>query len=145
MGKRVISVFISEIQVNHMKKVFALLSLILVAALVSGCTQQNTGQNTNPAGDGNTNQASNTVVIKNFAFSPQEIRIKVGDTVTWINEDSAPHIVASDPHPTHTDLPGLESSSMATGQSYTFQFTKAGTFGYHCHIHPSMKGTVIVE
>jgi len=89
--------------------------------------------------------AAASVIIKDFAFNPPEITVKAGTTVTWVNEDSAPHKVASDPHPTHTDLPGLVSGVLSTGESYSFTFTKKGTFGYHCHIHPSMKGTVVVE
>jgi plastocyanin len=86
-----------------------------------------------------------TVTIKNFAFSPNELTIKAGTTVTWVNEDSAPHMVASDPHPAHTDLPGLVSGTLAQGQAYSYTFDKPGTFGYHCHIHPSMTGRIIVE
>ncbi|MDD5111259.1 MAG: cupredoxin family copper-binding protein [Candidatus Altiarchaeota archaeon] len=89
--------------------------------------------------------AAVTVTIKDFAFQPNEIRIKTGTIVTWINEDSAPHKVASDPHPAHTDLPGLVSGNLAQGQSYSFTFSTPGTFGYHCHLHPSMTGRVIVE
>ena len=85
------------------------------------------------------------VAIQNFAFTPQTIRIKAGTTVVWTNNDSTPHIVASDPYPAHTDLPGLISGTLNQGDRYTFKFEKSGTFGYHCHIHPSMKGTVVVE
>jgi len=85
------------------------------------------------------------VKIKNFAFDPADIRIKKGTTVTWINEDSDPHKIASNPHPVHTDLPELVSGTLSSGQSYSFTFTKTGTFGYHCHIHPSMTGRIIVE
>ena len=83
--------------------------------------------------------------ISNFAFVPAVIKIKVGDTVVWTNNDAAPHQVASNPHPTHTDLPGLLSGVLSNGQSYSYTFDKAGTWGYHCHIHPSMAGTVVVQ
>jgi len=86
-----------------------------------------------------------SIIIKNFAFNPSELTIKAGTTVTWVNQDSAPHMVASDPHPAHTDLPGLVSGTLAQGQTYSFTFDKPGTFGYHCHIHPSMTGRIIVE
>jgi len=123
-----------------MKKFFfaALLALVLVA----GCTQQpppgNGGGNNTPPTTGN------IVKISGFAFVPQTITINKGESVTWVNEDSTPHDVASNPHPTHTDLPGLRSGTLQNGQSYTFTFDKAGTWGYHCHIHPSMTGTVVV-
>jgi len=107
------------------------------------------GNNPSPSGtstpDTSAPQPKNVSVnIKNFAFSPDTLNVKVGTTVTWTNEDIAQHQVASDPHPTHTDLPGLVSDLILQGQSYSFTFTKVGTFGYHCHLHPSMKGTVVV-
>ena len=85
------------------------------------------------------------VNISEFAFAPTVIKIKIGDTVKWTNNDEAPHKVASNPHPSHTDLPGLVSEGLFKGESYSFTFNKAGTFGYHCHFHPAMIGTVIVE
>ena len=86
-----------------------------------------------------------SVNISNFSFAPVVINLKVGDTVTWTNNDAAPHQIASNPHPTHTDLPGLLSGVLSNGQSYSYTFDKAGTWGYHCHIHPSMTGTVVVQ
>lgn len=113
-----------------------LLALVAVI-LVSGCIQQQAQQQAA--------QGMNTILVKDFAFSPSTLTIKTGTAVTWTNVDAAPHQIASDPHPAHTDLPGLFSDSLSTGQNYSFTFTKSGTFGYHCNIHPSMKGTVIVE
>jgi plastocyanin len=119
-----------------MKKIlFAFLVGIL---LVAGCTQQP------PPSNGGGNQTGNVVKISGFAFVPQTITIKKGESVTWINEDSTPHDVASDPHPTHTILPGLRSGTLQNGQSYSFTFEQTGSWGYHCHIHPSMTGTVVV-
>lgn len=132
---------------NSKKHFLAVLVILSFVVLISGCTQQAPGTG---SGQGNTTPpteqgAIHEVVIKNFAFDPAEITIKKGDTVKWTNEDSAPHFVASNPHPTHTDLPALSSGTLSTGQSFSLAFTKTGTFGYHCHLHPSMTGTVIVE
>ncbi|MDD1656227.1 MAG: cupredoxin domain-containing protein [Methanomicrobiales archaeon] len=85
------------------------------------------------------------VLIRNFAFEPASLTISAGTTVIWTNEDSAPHQVASDPHPAHTDLPELVSDTLSSGDSYRFTFVKTGTYGYHCHLHPTMKGTIVVE
>jgi plastocyanin len=85
------------------------------------------------------------VLIRNFAFEPATLTIPPGTTVIWTNEDSVPHKVASDPHPAHTDLPELVSETISQGDSYRFTFTKAGTYGYHCDLHPSMTGTILVE
>jgi plastocyanin len=89
--------------------------------------------------------AVKTVSINNFAFNPDVLHIAVGATVRWINEDSFLHQIASNPHPVHTDLPGLDSGNLSAGRSYDFTFTEAGTFGYHCHLHPFMEGKIIVE
>jgi plastocyanin/phosphatidylethanolamine-binding protein (PEBP) family uncharacterized protein len=81
--------------------------------------------------------APNTVVIQNFAFVPATITISVGQTVTWVNGDSAPHTSTSD-----TGL--WDSGTLAQGASFSRTFTTAGTFDYHCTFHPGMVGTVIV-
>ena len=82
---------------------------------------------------------TNNIEIANFAFSPAEIIIKVGDTITWTNKDSAPHSVASD---SGTEI---SSDSLSNGQTYSHAFSQAGTFEYHCTIHPSMKAKIIVQ
>ena len=82
---------------------------------------------------------TNTVEIANFAFSPAELTIKTGDTVTWTNKDSAQHKIASDL------VSEINSDSLSTGQTYSHTFNTAGTFDYHCSIHPSMKAKIIVQ
>jgi plastocyanin len=133
-----------------MKKILIILPILLIAViLLSGCTSSYVDSNaappTSPGDNGPPLPPEHVVNIKDFAFSPQTITIKKGSSVTWVNQDSTSHIVASNPHPAHTDLPGLVSSQLSQGQTYTFTFTKTGTFGYHCHLHPTMTGTVIVE
>ncbi|MEM0476572.1 MAG: cupredoxin domain-containing protein [Candidatus Aenigmatarchaeota archaeon] len=94
------------------------------------------------------------VEIYSNGFVPQTLRIKVGDTVTFVNKDSSPHWPASDPHPTHTDYPekgGCISSAFDTcrglrqGESWNFTFKYKGTWNYHDHLNPSLRGTIIVE
>jgi plastocyanin len=83
----------------------------------------------------------NSIAIKNFAFDPSPLTVKTGAVVTWVNQDTAPHAIVSD-----TGSPSaFASDSLSTGASYKFTFTQAGTYTYHCSIHPSMKGTVIVQ
>ena len=83
--------------------------------------------------------ATNSVEINNFAFSPATITVKVGTKVTWTNKDSVGHNVVE------TDgADGPKSGTFAKGESYSFTYTKAGTFAYECSIHPSMQGKVIV-
>lgn len=78
------------------------------------------------------------VSISNFSFNPGTLTVKVGTTVTWTNEDSAPHTVTSDSGSL------LNSPRLSQGQSFSFTFTEVGSTSYHCAIHPMMKGTVIV-
>jgi len=83
--------------------------------------------------------ATNAVTIDNFAFSPANITVKKGTTVTWTNKDSATHTV------TETDsLNGPKSGDLETGKSFVFTFDTVGTYHYHCSIHTSMTGTVTV-
>lgn len=76
------------------------------------------------------------VTIKDFAFQPAELTIKVGDTVTWTNEDSAIHTATGD---------GFDSGNLGKGETFSHTFNEIGTFDYICTIHPYMKGKVVVE
>lgn len=80
-----------------------------------------------------------TVTIRSFAFSPSSLAVRIGDTVTWINEDATGHTVTSD------SGSELASPSFNAGQMYSHTFTKAGSYPYHCAFHPGMKGTIIVS
>jgi len=83
-----------------------------------------------------------TVPMQNFAYQPQDLVIPVGTTVTWVNEDSAPHTVTSDE--------GLwDSKLLDQGQSFSFKFDKPGKYLYYCTFHGNpggagMVGTVTV-
>jgi plastocyanin len=67
--------------------------------------------------------------------------VKAGTTVTWTNNDGATHAIASDTG----DPAAFSSDPISSGATYSFTFTQPGTYAYHCSIHPSMKGTVIVQ
>ena len=85
-------------------------------------------------------QADSTVKISlvNFSFSPKELTIKKGTTITWTNEDSAVHTVTSD-----TDV--FDSGNLAKGDTFSYTFDTAGTFPYYCIPHAAnMKGTIVV-
>jgi plastocyanin len=83
--------------------------------------------------------AGNGVAVKNFAFAPTALTVKVGTKVTWTNQDSDAHTVTS----IGSGGP-LNSTAMATGDTFSFAFTKAGTYQYLCTIHPFMTATVTV-
>jgi amicyanin len=84
--------------------------------------------------------ATDTVSIKEYAFTPEVIKVKVGTKVTWTNQDSVGHTVTAD----KASAAAPDSQNLTKGQSYSFTFTKAGTYHYHCAPHPYMKGTVEV-
>jgi amicyanin len=77
------------------------------------------------------------VKIENFTFGPQNLTVKAGTTVTWINVDNMPHTVVS-PNT-------FRSKMLDTGGTYSFTFTTPGTYKYFCSLHPPMTGTVVVE
>lgn len=81
----------------------------------------------------------NAVTIQNFAFQPANLQVKVGTTVTWTNQDTAPHTV------TFRDSSLTSSKLLQKGESYSYTFTKAGTFAYYCQVHPNMTAQVIVS
>ena len=78
------------------------------------------------------------VTIDNFTFAPAELKVKVGDTVTWTNHDDIPHTVVS------TDKE-FKSKVLDTDEKFSTTLSKAGTFTYFCSIHPKMTGTVVVQ
>ncbi len=83
--------------------------------------------------------ATSTVTIQNYNFSPSTIKVKVGTTVTWTNQDDVSHTVNLD-----SGSVGPNSKPLSKGQSYSYTYKSAGTFNYHCGIHPDMHGSVIV-
>jgi plastocyanin len=78
------------------------------------------------------------VSIHNFAFGPARLEVSRGTRIIWTNTDSDPHTVTSDK--------GVwASDALDTGNQFARVFTTAGTFPYHCSIHPFMHGTIIVK
>lgn len=104
--------------------------------------------------DGTSSEPSSTVapVAKNVAvtidggvLNPVEVTINVGDSIVWLNKDTTVRKIASDPHPSHSALPELLSPDLAANQTYSFKFMTAGTWAYHDHLNPTLKGTVVVK
>ncbi|HET9686657.1 MAG TPA: cupredoxin family copper-binding protein [Pseudolabrys sp.] len=77
------------------------------------------------------------IKIGNFTFGPQELKVKSGTTVTWINEDDIPHTVVS--------LNNFRSKALDSDDKFSFTFTTPGTYKYFCSLHPHMTGTIVVE
>jgi plastocyanin len=102
-----------------------------------------------------------TISYNGSTFSPASVSIAAGTQVTWVNNSTKPVWVASDPHPVHTGYDGTSKDqhcaagytgaapfdackAVAPGASFTFVFTKAGTWGYHDHLNHDATGSVTV-
>ena len=72
------------------------------------------------------------------SYNPNPIEVRVGDMVTWINDDSSAHTVTSSNDST------FDSDIMRRGEAFSFTFDNVGEYPYFCTLHPSMIGTVIV-
>ena len=77
-----------------------------------------------------------TVTIDNFTFSPADLTIVPGTTVTWVNNDDIPHTVVC--------AGKFRSKTMDTDGSFSFTFTDPGEYKYFCSLHPHMTGSVKV-
>lgn len=123
-----------------MRRLLPLLAMLALALAVVGCGGDDNGSD---GGSGTATQSSAAgggveVKLQNIQFSPKETTVKVGQKVTWVNEDSTDHDVTADS--------GADFKSDTFGNGATFEFTpdKAGTIRYECTIHPGMTGTLTV-
>jgi plastocyanin len=90
--------------------------------------------------------AVTTIAITDTGFSPATVTIAAGSRVNFVNNGQGLHWPASDPHPVHSDLPGFDSKKgLTTGEIYSFTFTTPGSWGFHDHLNPAAKGTVVVQ
>ncbi|MFL6310430.1 MAG: plastocyanin/azurin family copper-binding protein [Nitrososphaera sp.] len=105
------------------------------------------------ASGGNTTTTSVSIVpgsstLTTDAFSPNPVQVSVGTTVTWTNNDSQPHTVASgsngQPDNKFNSSPNF-NPLLNPGQTFSFTFAQAGNYPYFCMLHPNMVGTVSVS
>ncbi len=82
--------------------------------------------------------AAAAVSIKDFSFQPATISVPVGGTVTWTNNDTTGHTVTADDG-------SFDSGTVSPGATFSQTFATAGTFTYHCNIHPSMTASITVQ
>jgi plastocyanin len=78
-----------------------------------------------------------SVKIGNFTFAPQQVTVKAGTIVTWVNDDDIPHTVVS--------MPNVRSKPLDSGDKFSFTFTTPGSYKYFCSLHPHMTGTIVVQ
>jgi plastocyanin len=82
--------------------------------------------------------ASQTIAMRNYAFSPNNVQVPVGATVTWRNDDDAPHVATASDGTWSTVL-------LKKGETSTVKFDKAGDFLYLCNLHPGMGGRLRIQ
>lgn len=109
--------------------VSAMIALVVVVALgVAGCAGQKQPEPI-PAN-------APKVVEGGFVFDPDVLKVKVGQTVAFVNEDAVPHEIKID---------GKVLGPQQKGDTVTWKAEKAGSYPYVCTVHPSMIGTIVVE
>jgi len=112
-------------------KMAAIAALITLLAILAGAGRLK-------ADDGKGGGPTADVKIDNFSFTPQSITVAAGTTVTWTNRDDIPHTVVSND--------GVFKSKVRdTDETFSYTFTKPGTFEYFCSVHPKMTGKVVVQ
>jgi len=130
-----------------MKKIITFMStLVVILLMLPGCSSSyptspstnapSATQPTTPSTSTKSPTGAQSISIKGFAFSPTELTINKGDTITWTNEDSTVHNVVGGV---------LHSNDLTKGQSFSYTFTETGTIDYICTHHPSMKGRILVK
>ena len=122
---------------------------VLLAVILTGCSSSGS-PSTESSGDAN----GTTVSLKSLMFTPGDLKIKAGTTVTWVNDEPITHTVTSG------EVTGLDKTSgLRTGQkpdglfdenlagsgdSFSYTFDKPGTYSYYCDIHFGMNAEIVV-
>jgi plastocyanin len=120
----------------------ALCAVVALAAAGCGSSNDNSGSSSSstPAASSSSSSGGGVAIkMQNIAFDPKDVTVKVGQKVTWTNDDSTDHNVTADS--------GADFKSKDFGNGATFDFTpdKAGTIKYECTLHPGMTATITVQ
>ena len=129
--------------------IVAVAAAVTVLVLAACGSTASSGSSSTPSAASTSGGSAAAVTIQNFAFTPQRLTVKAGTTVTWTNNDSAPHTVtSSDGISTSASTTSLFNGSVSPGATFSYTFAKAGTYYYLCTIHKSeagMHGEIIVQ
>jgi plastocyanin len=112
-------------------------AVAIIAAACNGTGPSAYGAPASTAATTTAATATNAATIKGFSFQPDVLKVKVGAKVTWTNDDTVAHTVTA-------DTTSFASGNLQPGGSFSFTFIRPGTYAYHCSIHPSMHGSVVV-
>ncbi len=116
---------------------------LLLFVGTTGCQTSGSSANTASPTATTTNAKHVTVQLQGSAFSPTQIHVTPGTTVTWKNDDEVTHTVTSGRNGKPDGM--FDSKDLTPGKSFSYTFKKSGTYPYYCVYHPNMVGTVIVS
>ena len=129
----------------NMRRILPALCAV-VALAAAGCGSSNSGSTSSGSSSGSASTAAASssgggvaIKMQNIAFDPKAVTVKVGQKVTWTNDDSVDHNVTSQSGET------IKSDNFGKGATFSFTPTKAGTINYVCTIHPGMTATLTVQ
>jgi plastocyanin len=129
---------------QKLKSIYGLITLIGIGLFaVHGrlvAAETGSGPATAPASTSPAAQSGAKVEIDNFSFTPNELTISVGTTVTWTNHDDVPHTATAKGKPS-----AFDSKALDTDGKFSFTFNQPGTYTYYCRLHPHMTGKIIVK
>lgn len=130
--------------INNMKKSVRnrfipgviLFTIIFISSV--GCSKNNPLYGGNTTGNNVGQPSANEVFIQGMAFNPASITVKAGTTIKWTNQDAVTHTVTANDN-------SFDSGNLAAYGTFSHTFSSAGTFSYHCRIHPGMTASVVVQ
>ena len=123
----------------------AIATILACGALVAGCGGDGEGSADSADAEGTPAAAATVaegdvrVAMKGFEFVPENATVEVGQTITWVNEDTAQHDAVA------REGDGPKSELFNQGESYSWTAERAGTIEYVCTVHPGMDGTITVR
>lgn len=132
------------------------MAIVIIAAVVilgKGFTQKPDVEVTQKQ-DGATNSVETntsgvTITHTSSGFSPADVKIKSGATITWVNDGDSEIQIGANPHPVHTGNKEVSGGgfvlTLKPGEQETVKMEKVGPFGYHDHLKASQGGTITVE
>jgi len=121
---------------------FFLLLIVAFPLLLAGCGDEVSGPDANDENDINVPDPPAVVEMVGQSFSPSNLQVEAGTTVTWENDSDLVHTVTSGSDRVHDDR--FNSGDLAPGDTYSFTFEDTGTYDYFCIPHPGMEGTITV-
>jgi plastocyanin len=120
---------------------FRVCAILFATIFITACGSSTSPSGTPeaaPAGATTITMVSGSSTLTTTAYSPNPITVSIGTTVSWLNSDSTTHTAVANGG-------AFTSPNVAPNARFNFTFTTAGTFPYHCTIHPNMVGTITVQ